>query len=86
MSKFLEKWANELPAGAPTTPQLERAAEPIQPNPEAPRAAGVPECEDGMPWAEWKAAALNRLFQEQGATGMPGRITAATIRHAERPR
>lgn len=37
-----------------------------------------------MDWAEWKAAALNRLFQEQGATGKPGRITAATVRHGER--
>jgi hypothetical protein len=35
----------------------------------------------GMPWAEWKAVELNRLFQEQGASGQPGRITAATIRH-----
>lgn len=37
----------------------------------------------GVPWAEWKAAALNRLFQEQGVTGQPGRITAATIQHGE---
>lgn len=35
-------------------------------------------------WAEWKAAALNRLFQEQGVTGRPGRITAETVRHGER--
>jgi hypothetical protein len=35
-------------------------------------------------WAEWKVAALNRLFLEQGVTGQPGRITAATVRHAER--
>ena len=38
----------------------------------------------GIPWAEWKAAALNALFQEQGVTGQPGRITAATIQHGER--
>jgi len=38
----------------------------------------------GIPWPEWKAAALNRLFQEQGATGKPGRISAATVRHGER--
>jgi hypothetical protein len=37
-------------------------------------------------WAEWKAAALNRLIQEQGVTGKPGRITAATVRHGERTR
>jgi hypothetical protein len=41
-------------------------------------------CSKGIPWAEWKAAALNRLFQEQGVTGKPGRITAATVRHGER--
>jgi hypothetical protein len=41
---------------------------------------------DGIPWAEWKAAALNRLFQEQGTTGKPGRITAATIRSGEQNR
>jgi hypothetical protein len=33
---------------------------------------------------EWKAAALNRLFLEHGATGKPGRITAATIRNEGR--
>jgi hypothetical protein len=37
-------------------------------------------------WAEWKAAMLNRLFQEQGRTGQPGRITAATVQHGERKR
>jgi hypothetical protein len=26
---------------------------------------------------------LNRLFREQGVTGQPGRITAATVRHGE---
>lgn len=38
---------------------------------------------NGIPWAEWKAAALNRLLEEQGVTGKPGRITAATVRHGE---
>jgi hypothetical protein len=37
-------------------------------------------------WAEWKAAKLNRLFQEQGVTGRPGRITAATVLHGEKKR
>jgi hypothetical protein len=41
-------------------------------------------CSKGIPWAKWKAAALNRLFREQGATGKPGRITAAIVRHGER--
>jgi hypothetical protein len=35
----------------------------------------------GVPWAEWKAMTLNRLFQEQGVTGEPGHITAATVLH-----
>jgi hypothetical protein len=37
-----------------------------------------------MSWAEWRAAALNRLFLEQGTTGQPGRISAQTVRHGER--
>lgn len=39
---------------------------------------------EGTPWAVWKAGELNRLFQEQGVTGQPGRITAATVRDGER--
>lgn len=38
----------------------------------------------GVPWAEWKAAELNRLFQQQGLTGELGRITPATVRDGER--
>ena len=38
----------------------------------------------GVPWAEWKAAVLNRLFQQQGVTGELGRITPETIRDGER--
>jgi len=37
----------------------------------------------GTPWAEWKAAALNRLFHDLGLTGQSGRITATTVRHGE---
>jgi len=37
---------------------------------------------DRMP--ESNAARLNRLFQEQGTSGRPGRITAATIQNGER--
>ena len=40
-------------------------------------------CSEGTAWAQWKAAALNKLFQEQGVTGKPGRITAATVQHGE---
>jgi hypothetical protein len=39
--------------------------------------------DSGIPWVNWKARALNQLFTEQGITGAPGRITAATIRHGE---
>jgi hypothetical protein len=44
---------------------------------------GPDSAEVGQTWAEWKAAALNRLFREQGTSGQPGRITAATVRHGE---
>lgn len=37
-------------------------------------------------WADFKAATLNRLFQELGTSGKPGRITAVTVRHGERKR
>jgi len=43
-------------------------------------------CSQASSWAEWKAAALNRFFQQQGVTGRPGRITAATVRHGGRAR
>jgi hypothetical protein len=38
----------------------------------------------GYKWAEWNAAALNRLFQEQGVIVAPGGITAAAVLHGER--
>ena len=38
-------------------------------------------CSKASSWADWKAAALNRLFLEQGVTGRSGRITAATVLH-----
>jgi hypothetical protein len=41
-----------------------------------------PLSETGVRWADWKAAELNRLFQEQGTSGQPCRITAATVRHS----
>jgi hypothetical protein len=37
----------------------------------------------GVAWAEWKAGVLNRLSEQHGATGQPGRITAATVRDGE---
>jgi hypothetical protein len=40
-------------------------------------------CSKRSTWADWKAATLNRLFQEQGVTGQPGQITAAIVRHGE---
>jgi hypothetical protein len=32
-------------------------------------------------WCEWKARELNRLLQEHGLTGQPGRIRPETIRN-----
>jgi len=54
----------------------------VTPCPDPPPAACKPE--RGVPWAEWKTAALNRLFQEQGVTGEPGRIRVSTVLHGER--
>jgi len=40
----------------------------------------------GVPLSEWKAAEVNRVLQEQGTSGQPGRIAAETVRHGERNR
>jgi hypothetical protein len=42
--------------------------------------------QQGLQWAEWKAATLNQLFLQLGRTGETGRITAETVRHGERER
>lgn len=42
--------------------------------------------ERGASWAAWKAAVLNRLFQEQGVTGQPSRIMAATVEDGSKER
>ena len=34
-----------------------------------------------IPWAQWKADELNRLFQEQSSLRKPARITAETVTH-----
>lgn len=82
MAGFLQRWANPFPP-RPAGEGPEGAAEPTQPNAEPVPRAIVLEREEELPWAEWKAAALNRLFQQQGITGLPSRITPATIRHSE---
>jgi hypothetical protein len=48
------------------------------------RLSGIPAETKGISWAEWKAATLNRLFQEQGIAREPGRISTATVLHGER--
>lgn len=66
--------------------------EPQEPCPPAPRSPSsinsAVDCstvtERVMSWAEWKAAALNKLFLELGTAGQQGRITDDTIRHGER--
>ena len=36
-----------------------------------------------IPWAEWRARELNRVFHEQGCAGSVSQIKAATVRHGE---
>jgi hypothetical protein len=81
MVGFLEKWANLPPALTVAPKEPVNAAQPTQPNAE--RVLSATGSEREVPWAEIKAATLNRLFQEQGVTGKLGRITAATVRHGE---
>jgi len=73
MTDYLETARRTLQAApALPGPNVPNETEPLKPK-------GEPR---GIPWAEWKAAALNRLFREQGVMGKPGRITAATVRHS----
>jgi hypothetical protein len=96
MSTFLAKWANAAPrppAGKPPVPSVACQAnkpggdEGITPDacvtsPTAKHRENEPDLAiSGVEWAAWKAAALNRIFQEQGITAQPGRITAPTVRH-----
>jgi hypothetical protein len=97
MSAFLAKWTNiepERPAEqGPMPPAPLAAVHAYYPaaswaegRAQEPGASEGAEHEQGVSWAEWKAAALNRLFQELGVTGQPGRITDATVRHGEASR
>src|SRR5580698_3068160 len=96
MSAFLAKWTNieaERHSEGPRTPALSaiQAFPPAastgsdEPAHDAVASEG-PEYELALLCSEWKAAPLNRLFQEQGLTQQPGRITAATVRHGEAAR
>lgn len=97
MSTFLAKWANAPPKPLPEpvpAPSMACHADASgggkgitkDAHTTSPSVAWDRENEpdlaiSGVEWAEWKAAALNRLFQELGITGQPGRITAATVRN-----
>ncbi len=84
MGGFLKDWANLPPAKPPVAVGPNEQAGSTEPMSAEPMlATALPEREEGVPWPDWKAAELNRLFQERGATGQPGRITAATVRHGE---
>jgi hypothetical protein len=74
MNAFLTKWVHP-----PTrTAKITESTIQIKTKEYPPR-----DDEAGMTWYEWKAAVLNRLFQEQGVTGRPGNITPATVLHGE---
>ena len=100
VSAFLTKWANMESQRLTGNPPMPTASAPAQADAssvvkesmlDARAASPAAETEQGpdpavlgITWAEWKATMLNRLFQEQGVTGQPGRITAETVRHGER--
>jgi hypothetical protein len=48
------------------------------PNPPKPPAADP---ESGIPYCQWRANQLNRLFAEHGTLKQPARITAQTVEH-----
>ena len=76
--------AEKVPKGVPPLEQWPESLRDLAD--ERAAGSGEPEAtrsEVWLSWAEWKARELNRLFQEQGVTGQPGRITAATVRHGE---
>lgn len=48
--------------------------------------AGFVDEDRGVPWADWEAAALKRLFIEIGSSRQTSHITAVTVRHGESQR
>jgi hypothetical protein len=87
--RFLEKWTSSPPGGprvAVVPKEAQPAAKSAQTNAEPVLEGTAPEREARLPWAEWKAASINRIFREQGVTGQLGRITAETIQHGEADR
>ena len=95
MSTFLAKWVNiEQKRHSKPGPAPLEAVQAYSPaaSPGGCELAHVSVASEGaeheraVSRAEWKAAALNQLFQEQGVTGQPGRITAATVLHGEADR
>ena len=66
----------EATAGVQATPEVADASAP------SPEIRSAEATTRAMPWAEWKATQLNQVFEQQGVTGRPGRITADTIRRS----
>lgn len=87
MGGFLDRWSSSPPVApriADSAKLPEHPGAPAQLNAEKDSAVASAQREEGVPWAEWKAAELTRLFQEQGVAGLPSRISAATIIHGAR--
>src|SRR6266849_8560475 len=77
MNGFLARWAEgETESTAPSRDSEAPTAANAQVWPETTERG---ESRSRSP-AEWKAAQLNRLFEEQGVTGKASRITAETVR------
>jgi pyruvate/2-oxoglutarate dehydrogenase complex dihydrolipoamide acyltransferase (E2) component len=90
MKGFLARWVEqgadsearhdrgerEATVGVQATPEVATAAPP------SPDIRSAEPSTRATPWAEWKAAQLNQVFEQQGVTGRPGRITADTVRRS----
>jgi hypothetical protein len=83
-SRVLERWHVQVQPNPPQPVSRPKKVEQGANRPtELSAEPGTARREVWISWYEWKARELNRLFQNQGLTGQPGRITAETVRRGQ---
>jgi hypothetical protein len=60
-------------------PRIELPHKPLRTEPPKTPEPSAADPESGVPYAQWKAEMLNRIFAEHGVLKQPGRISPATI-------